>query len=64
MIVIKFRKDLFHDGFSEKDCLGSYTKPLTILPYGCHFAVIQIDDLPVATHKRLLLLLEIFRINA
>ena len=64
MIVIKFRKDLFHDSLPEKDCLGTDTEPFTILLYGCHFTVIQIDDLPVATHQRLLLLLEIFRIDA
>ena len=64
MIIIKFRKNLFHDSLSEQDSLGTDTEPFTIRLYGSHFTVIQIDDLPVATHQRLLLLLEIFRVNA
>ena len=64
MIVIQFLQDLLHNRFTEEDRLGTYTKLLAILAYRCHFAVIQIYYLSMATHKRLLLLLKIFGIDS
>ncbi len=64
MIVVEFRKDLFHDGLTEENRLCANLEFFTVEIDGSHFAIIEIYDLPVATHKRLLLLLEIFRINA
>ena len=64
MIIVKFRQDLLHYSFAEKHSLRTDTELVTVLAYGCHLAVIQIDDLPVTPHKRLLLLLEVLRINA
>ena len=63
MIVVQFLQDLFHYGTTEERTLCAYTKLLTILTDCSHLAVIQIDNLPVATHKRGFLLLEIFRID-
>ena len=64
MIVIKLREHLLHYGLPEKSRLGTHPELVTILPYGSHLAVIQIDDLSVATHQRLLLLLQVFRIDS
>ena len=64
MIVIKLREHLLHYGLPEKSCLGTYPELVTILIDGSHLAVIQIDDLSVATHQRLLLLLQVFRIDS
>ena len=64
MIVIKLREHLLHYGLSEKSRLGTHPELVTILPYGSHLAVIQIDDLSVATHQRLLLLLQVFRVDS
>lgn len=64
MIVIKLREHLLHYGLPEKSRLGTYPELVTILPYGSHLTVIQIDDLSVATHQRLLLLLQVFRIDS
>ena len=63
MVLVQFLQNLFHDGATEKGALGSYTELLTILTDCSHLAVIQIDNLPVATNKRGFLLLEIFRID-
>ena len=64
MIIIQFGQDLLHYRLAEQDSLGADTEPVTVLPDCSHLTVIQIDDLPVAAHQRLLLLFEIFRINA
>ena len=64
MIILKLGQDLLHYGLTEKNGLGTYPELLAILSDGSHLAVIQIDDLPMATHKRCLLLLKIFRIDA
>ena len=64
VVIVQFRQHLFHDRLAEQDGLGTDTELVTVLAYGRHLAVIQIDDLPVAPHKRLLLLLEILRVNA
>ena len=63
MVIIQFRQNLFHYRLAEQDGLCTDTEPVAVLSDGSHFAVIQIDDLPVATHQRLLLLLEILRID-
>lgn len=63
MIVIQFRQDLFHYRFTEKHCLRSDPELVTILPDSRHLAIIQIDNLPMLTHKSLLLLLQILRID-
>lgn len=63
MIIIQLGQYLFHDCFTEKHRLGPYAELLAVLPDRRHLAVIQIDDLPMLTHKGLLLLLEIFRID-
>ena len=63
MIVIKLRKDLLHYGLTEQDSLCTYTKAVTILPYCGHLTVIQIYNLSVTTHQRLLLLFQIFWID-
>ena len=64
MIIVKFRKDFFHYGFSEQYSLGIDPELLTILRDCSHLTVIQIDDLPVLAHKGCLLLFQIFRIYA
>ena len=64
MIVIKLREHLLHYGLPEKSCLCTYPELVTILTNGSHLAVIQIDDLSVATHQRLLLLLQVFRVDS
>ncbi len=64
MVIVKFRQNLFHYGFTEEHGLRTHTEFVAILSYGSHLAVIQIDDLPVPAHKSLLLLLHIFRINS
>jgi len=63
MIVIQFLQNLLHYSFAEQHGLCPDTKLLTILSYGGHLAVIKIYDLSMAAHKRLLLLLEILRID-
>ena len=62
-IVIQLRKDLLHDGFAEEYGLGIDTELLTIAVNGSHLAVIQINHLPVTTHKGLLLLLQVLGID-
>ena len=62
MTVIQFFQYLFHDGFTEKDRLGSYTKFFTILPDCSHFTIIQVYDLSVTTYQSRFLLPQIFRI--
>ena len=64
MIIIQFRKNLLHYRLAEKNSLSTYPEFLTVLIYSSHLTVIQIDDLPMATHQRLLLLLEVLRIYA
>ena len=64
MVIIKFLKHLFHDGLTEEHRLCADAKLLAVLIYSLHFLVIQIDDLPVTTYQRRLLLLEIFGIDA
>ena len=64
MIVIQLLQHLFHDSLAEEHGLCAHSELLTILIDRFHFLVIQIDDLPMTTHKRRLLLLEIFGINA
>ena len=63
MVLIQFLQNLFHYGTTEKRTLCTYTKLLTILTDCSHLAVIQIDNLPVATHKRGFLLFQIFGID-
>ena len=63
MIVIQFRKDLLHYSLTEQNRLCTYTKSITILPYCSHLTIIQIDNLSVTTHQRLLLLFQIFWID-
>ena len=64
MIVIKLRKDLLHYGLTEHNGLDPDTKLLTILVYGSHLAVIQVDNLTMAAQKRCLLFFEILRIDS
>ena len=64
MIVIQLGQHLLHYRLAEKDSLSAYTEPVAVLSDRSHFTVIQIDNLPVATHQRLLLLLQILRIYA
>lgn len=64
MIIIQLGQHFFHDSFTEKHRLGPYTELLTVLSDCRHLTVIQIDYLPVLTHKGLFLLLEIFRIDS
>ena len=63
MIVIQFGQDLFHYCLTEKHCLSPYAELVTILSDRSHLTIIQIDDLPVLTHKSFLLLLQIFGIH-
>ena len=63
MVIVKFRQDFLHYSLAEKHSLRTYTKLVAILLNGCHFAVIQIDNLSMFTHKSSFLLLEIFRID-
>lgn len=63
MVVIKFRQDSFHDGFTEEDSLGIHTELVTVTVDGSHFAVIEVYDLAMFPHQSLFLLLEIFRID-
>lgn len=62
MVVIQFRKHLFHYRLPEQDSLRAHTEPFTILSDGSHLTIIQIDNLPVTADKSFLLLLEILRI--
>lgn len=62
MIVIQFRKHFFHYRLPEKHGLGTYTESVAVLSDGSHLTVIKIDYLPMPTHKRLFLFLQIFRI--
>lgn len=62
MIIIQLLQHLLHDRFTEKHCLGTYTKLLAILIDGGHLAVVQVDNLPVATHQSRLLLFKVLRI--
>ena len=64
MVIIQFGKYLFHDSFTEKNGPRTYPELLAILPDRRHLTVIQIDDLPVLAHKRLLLFPEIVRVYA
>ena len=64
MVVIQFGQYLFHYRLTEQDGLSADTEPFAVLPDGSHFTVIQIDNLPVATHQRFLLLFEILRIDS
>ena len=64
MVIVQFRQDLLHYSFSVKHRLGTDPELLTITIYGSQLAVIQVDDLPMLTHKRFLLLLKIFRIHS
>lgn len=64
MIVVKFGKNLFHNGFTEKRGLRSDPEFVTILTYRSHLAVIQIDNLTMLPHKGRLLLLHILRIDS
>lgn len=63
MIIIQFLEYLFHYGLTEQHCFGIDTELITILLYCSHLTIIQIDDLPMATHQRLLLLLQIIRVD-
>lgn len=51
MIVLQFFQDLLHYRFAEQNGLGVDLKKAAILGNGCHFTVIQIDDLPVFPHQ-------------
>ena len=63
MIVFKFGENLFHYSLSEQNSFCPNPEFVTILIYGSHLTVIQIDNLPMPAYERSLLLLEIFRIN-
>ncbi len=63
MIVIQFLQYLLHYSFPEQHRLSSYAELIAILPDCRHLTVVQIYDLSMATHQRLLLLLKIVRIN-
>ena len=62
MIILKFRQDLLHDGFTEEHRLGSDPELVTILIYSSHLTVIQIDNLSMPTYQSSFLLLKILRI--
>ena len=64
MIVIQFLQYLLHYSFPEQHRLSSYAELIAILPDCRQLTVVQIDDLSVATHQRLLLLLQVFRIDS
>ena len=64
MVIIQFRQNLLHYGFPVQHSLCTYPELLTIKIYCSQLTVIQIDDLPMLSHKRLLLLLKIFRIHS
>ena len=64
MIVFQLRQNLLHNRLTEKNGLGTYPELFAIKIDGSHLAVIQINDLPVATYKRRFLLLQILRIDA
>lgn len=63
MIIIQFRKHLLHYGFAEEHSLRAHPEFLTIPFNGSHLTVVQIYHLPMLSHKRCLLLLQIFRIH-
>ena len=63
MVVLEFFEDFFHNGFTEKDGLGVDLEKVAILGDGCHFAVVQVDDLAMCPHKGGFLLLQIFRVD-
>ncbi len=63
MIVIQLFQYFLHYSLSEQHRLRPYAELLAILPDCRHLAVVQIYDLSMATHKRLLLLLQVIRIN-
>lgn len=64
MVVLEFGEDFFHDGFAVEDGPGVDIEAAAILVYGGHFAVVEIDDLPVTAHEGGLLLFEIFGIDS
>ena len=63
MIILKLGENLLHDRFSEKNRFCPYPEFVTILIYGRHLTVIQVDNLPMSAYKGSLLLLEVFRID-
>lgn len=63
MVVLKFGKDLFHDGFAAESGLGMDTELFTIALHSRHLQVVQIDNLPMAAHESLPLLFQIIRIG-
>ena len=63
MIVIQFLEYLFHYSLSEQHCLRTHTDLVTVLLYGSHLTVIQIDDLSVPAYQLLLLFLEVLGIH-
>ena len=64
MIVIQFLEYLFHNRLSEQHSLRTHTELVAVLLNGSHLTVIQIDDLPVLTYQRLLLLLQVLGIHS
>ena len=60
MIIVQLFQYLLHDSLAEKHRLYPHTKLITILINGSHLAVIQVDNLTMATHQRRLLFLEVF----
>ena len=64
MVIVQFRQDLLHNGFSVKHRLGTYPELLAISVDRRQFTVIQINDLPMLSHKSFLLFLKIFRIDS
>ena len=57
MIVFKLREYLLHDRFSEKNRFCPYPEFVTVLIDSSHLTIIQVDNLPMATHQRFLLFL-------
>lgn len=55
MRFIQFRQDFFHNGFPEQNGFATDTETFAIQIYCIPFFVIQINDLPVAPDKRILL---------
>ena len=63
MIIIQFLQYLLHYSLSEKNGLCTHTELVAVLFNCSHLTIIQVDNLPMLTYKRLLLLLEVLRIH-
>ena len=64
MAVGKLGEYPFQRSFPEYGRTGLDTEPVAVFPYCGHFIVIQIDNLSVATFKRLPALLENVRTDS